>query len=54
MWHAGGVYIFKHGQYISNISLYLASEHVRMLILSNYVLQALINRIYKCCHTCVI
>ena len=37
----GEVFIFDHGCYIS------ALEHVRMLILSGYVLLECINAIYK-------
>ena len=42
------VIIFKHLCYIS------ALEHIRMLILSSYVLLACINKIYKYGHTWVI
>ena len=41
----GEVIIFEHGCYIS------ALEHVRMLILSSYVLLACINAVYKYSHT---
>ena len=44
----GEVFIFEHGCYIS------ALEHVRKLILSNYVLLACINPIYKYGHAWVI
>ena len=43
-----GFIIFEHGRYIS------ALEHVRILILSNYVLLACINAIYKYGHAWVI
>ena len=42
------VIIFEHGCYIS------ALEHIRMLILSSYILLACINTIYKYGHTWVI
>ena len=45
--NVGEVYIFEHGVYIA------ALEHARMLILSNYVILAMINTIYKYCHACV-
>ena len=41
------VIIFEHGCYIS------ALEHVRMLILSSYILLACINAIYKYGHAWV-
>ena len=44
----GEVIIFEHGGYTS------ALEHIRMLILSNYVLVACINTIYKYGHGLVI
>ena len=40
----GEVIIFEHGCYIS------ALEHIRMLVLSNYVLITCINTIYKYGH----
>ena len=42
------VIIFEHGCYIS------ALEHIRMLILSSYILLACINTIYKYGHAWVI
>ena len=46
--NVGEVYILEHGLNIS------AFEHARMLILSNYVLLAFINTVYKYCHPWVI
>ena len=44
----GEVIVFEHGCYIS------ALEHIRMLILSSYVLLECINTIYKYGHTWVV
>ena len=46
--NVGEVYIFEHGLYIS------ACENARKLILSDYVLPASVNTIYKYCHAWMI
>ena len=46
--HVGEVIIFVHGCYISGL------EHIRMLILSNYVLLACKKTIYEYDHTWVL